>query len=116
MCLSVLSHFNHIRLFVTLWTVACQAHLSMGFSWQEYWSGLPCPLPGNLPDPGIKYVSITSPALASGFFATETLGKPIYFIHSINSVYKSIPISQFDPSLLTLRANSLSGLRTASTL
>ena len=45
----VLSHFSHVRLFVTLWTVACQAPLFMGFSRQEYWSGLPCPPPGILP-------------------------------------------------------------------
>ena len=52
----------------TLWTVACQAPLSMEFSRQEYWNGLPCPPPGDLPDPGIKPVSLTSPALAGGFF------------------------------------------------
>ena len=53
-----------IQLFVTLWTVALQASLSMGFSNQEYWSGLPCPPPGNLPDPGIEPASLMS--LASG--------------------------------------------------
>ena len=47
----MLSCFSHVRLCATLWTVAHQAHLSMGFSRQEYWSGLPPPLPGNLPDP-----------------------------------------------------------------
>ena len=45
-----------------------QAPLSMGFSRQEYWSGLPCPLPGDLPDPGIKLTSLMSPALAGEFF------------------------------------------------
>ena len=50
------------------WTVAHQALLSMGFSRQEYWSGLPCPSPGDLPDPGTEPVSLLSPALASGFF------------------------------------------------
>ena len=49
----VLSHFSRVRLFAPLWTVACQAPLSMGFSRQEYWRGLPCPPPGDLPDPGI---------------------------------------------------------------
>ena len=53
----MLSHFSHVRLFVTLWTVAHQAPPSMGFSRQEYWSGLPIPSPGGLPDPGIKPVS-----------------------------------------------------------
>ena len=66
--LCVLSHFSHVQLFVTPWTVAHQAPLSMGFSRQEYWSGLPCPPPGDLPDPGIKPESFTSPALAGGFF------------------------------------------------
>ena len=59
-------------LFAPLWTVARQTPLSMGFSRQEYWSGLPCPPPGNLPDPGVKPVSLTSPALAGRFFITST--------------------------------------------
>ena len=50
----MLSHFSHVQFCVTLWTVARQALPSMGFSRQEYWSGLPCPSPGDLPDPGIK--------------------------------------------------------------
>ena len=54
-------------------TVAHQAPLSMGFPEQEYWSGLPLPPPGDLPDPGIKPVS---PALAGGFFITAPPGKP----------------------------------------
>ena len=56
------------RLFATLWTVARQAPLSMEFSGQEYWNGLPLPPPGDLPNPGIKPVSLASPALAGGFF------------------------------------------------
>ena len=64
----MLSHFSSVQLCVTLWTVAHQAPLSMGFSRQEYWSGLPCLPPGNLPDPGIEPVSLMSPALAGGFF------------------------------------------------
>ena len=48
---------SHVQLFVTPWTVARQVPLSVGFSRQEYWSGLPCPPPGNLPDPGIEPVS-----------------------------------------------------------
>ena len=55
----------------TPWTAACQAPLSTGFSRQEYWSGLPCPPPGNLPDPGIKPVSLMSLASAGGFFTTS---------------------------------------------
>ena len=65
--------------FETPWTVACQAPLSMGFPRQEYWSGLPFPSPGDVPDPGIKP---TSPALAGRFFTTEppvTLGQKMKF-------------------------------------
>ena len=54
LCYAMLCRFNHVRLFVTLWTLACQAPLSMGFSRQEYWSGLPCLPPEDLPDPGSK--------------------------------------------------------------
>ena len=64
----VLSHFSHVRLFVTSWTVAHQTPLSMGFSRQDYWSGLPCPLLGDLPDPGIVPMSLVSPALVGRFF------------------------------------------------
>ena len=69
---------SHVRLFVTPWTVAHEAPLSMEFSRQEYWSGLSLqiPTPENLPDPGIKCVSLTSPALATGLFTAETPGKP----------------------------------------
>ena len=69
----VLSHFNHVRLFATLWTVARQASMSMGFSRQEYWSELPCSPPGNLPNPGIEPSSLMSPALAGRFFTTSTI-------------------------------------------
>ena len=75
MCVSVCT-LNHVQLFATLWTVACQAPLSMEFPRQEYWSGLPFPSPGDLPDPGIKPTSLASLALAGGFFATEPPGKP----------------------------------------
>ena len=54
MCSCMLSCFSHVQLFVILWTVDCQAPLSMGFSRQEYWSGLPCPPPEDLLNPGIK--------------------------------------------------------------
>ena len=66
----MLSWFSRVWLFATLWFAVCQAPLSMGFSRQEYWSGLPCPPPGDLPDPGIELVSLTS-ALAAGFFTTS---------------------------------------------
>ena len=59
-------------------TIARQAPLSMGFSQKEYWSGLPFPLPGDLPNLGIKPVSPTTPVLSGGFFTTEPPGKPIH--------------------------------------
>ena len=67
----MLSHFSCVRLFAVLWTVACQASLSVGFFKQKYWSGWPCPLPGDRPDPGIEPASLTSLALAGGFFTTS---------------------------------------------
>ena len=64
---------SRVQLFATSWTVACQAPLSMEFSWPEYWSALLCPPPGDLPDPGIKPTSLTSPALAGRFFTTSAI-------------------------------------------
>ena len=66
----VLSCFSHVRFCATQWTIACQAPLSMGFSRQEYWRGLPFPPLEDLLDPGIEPMSLTSPALAGGFFTT----------------------------------------------
>ena len=63
---------SHVQLCATPWTVARQAPLPMEFSRQEYWSGLPFPLPGDLPDPGIEPESLAFPALAGGFFTTRT--------------------------------------------
>ena len=57
---------DHVRLFVTPWTVAREAPLSMGFPRHEYWSGLPFPPPGNLPDPGVDPMSPASPTFAGG--------------------------------------------------
>ena len=72
----VLSHFSRVQLFVTLWTIAHQSPLSMGFFRQEYWSGLSFPPPGDLLNPGIEPESLTSPALAGGFFTTAPPVKP----------------------------------------
>ena len=70
----VLSCFNHVWLLVTPRTVACQAPLSMRFSRQEYWSVLPCPPLGDLPDPAIESAPLMSPTLAGSFFTTEPPG------------------------------------------
>ena len=69
----MVSHFSSVQHFATLWTAALQAPLSMGFSRQAYWSGLPFPSPGDLPDPGIKPTSLISPALAGGFFSPRAI-------------------------------------------
>ena len=67
----VLRCFSHVQLFETLWMVVHHAPLSMGFSRQEYWSGLPCLPPEDLPNPGIKLASLMSPTLAGRFFTTH---------------------------------------------
>ena len=71
-CVCVCESLSRIRHFVTLWTVFHQAPLSMVFSKQKYWSGFPCPPPGDLPDPGFQFVSLKSPELAGRFFTTST--------------------------------------------
>ena len=63
--------YSHAQLFVTLWTEARRAPLTTGFSRQEYWRGLPCPPPGDRPDPGIKPSPLKAPALAGGLFPTS---------------------------------------------
>ena len=85
----VLSHFSCIWLFATPWTVAYQAPLSVGFSRQEYWSGLPCSiLQGNLPSPGIEPKSLLSTALAGRFFTSSTT--------------REAPLSYMCPQILVL--------------
>ena len=73
----VVKSLSCVRFFATPGTVAYQAPLSLGFSREEYWSGLPLPSPGDLPNPGIKPAS---PALADKFFTTEPPGKPSVFL------------------------------------
>ena len=67
----MLNCLSRVRLFVTLWTVTHQVSLSMGLFRQGYWSGLPFPPPGNLPNPGTEAVSLKSSALVGGFFTTN---------------------------------------------
>ena len=84
---------SHVRLFATPWTVAYQAPLSMDFSKQEYWSGLPFPTPVDLPNPGIKLMSLVFPALAGRFFTTSTIWEArqvIYPLLNKTSAYECI--------------------------
>ena len=81
----VVYSLSHVWLFVTPWTIAHQIPLSMGFPRQEYWSGLPFPSPGDLPDPGVK---LASPALQADSLPLSHLGSPhtcfkyVFFIYS----------------------------------
>ena len=77
---------SHIQLLATPLPTVPQAALSMEFSRQEYWSGLPFPTPGNLPDPVIKPASLMSPALAGRFFTTNTIWEAQDFQRTILNV------------------------------
>ena len=92
MCM--LSCFSHVQLFATPWTVAHQAPLSMVFPRQEYWSGLPFPSPGDLPNPWIKPASLKSPALAGRFFTTRATweGPKKHFCREKNKVIQKLKI------------------------
>ena len=81
----MLSRFSRVQLCATLWTIAHQAPLSMGFSRQKYCSGLPCPSPGDLPEPGVKPASLMSPELARGFFTTSTIWEAQIWVYQIDS-------------------------------
>ena len=91
----MLSHFSHVQLFVTLWTVALQALLSMGFSRQEYWNGLPCAPPGDLPNPGIEP---GFPALQADSLPLVPPRKPIIVVISSKNVQVQVQtfISTYD--------------------
>ena len=97
---AVLSRFSRVWLFVTPWTIAHQASLSVGFPRQKYWSELPFPSPGYLPDPGIKSESLISPALAGRFFTTRaTREVPILISHPKNKKNKKIKQkTQYSPA------------------
>ena len=84
---------SHVQLFATPWTVAYQAPLSMGFSRQEYWSGLPFPSPGDLPDPGMEP---RASALQADALPSEPLGKPTIYFYFLPH-----PHSMWDFSSLT---------------
>ena len=114
----VLSRFSPVQLFVTPWTGAQQAPLSMGFSRQEYWSGLPCPPPGDLPHTGIEPMSLMSLALGLLALSCLTLCDPMNCsppgssIHGIlqekDFLFQGIfPTQGIEPGSPALQANSL---------
>ena len=85
---------SQVQLFVTPWNAACQAPLGMEFSRQEFWSGLPLPPPGDLPNTGIKSAFVSHvPALANGLFTALPPGKP----HTLTDTTK-----RHDPSQVVL--------------
>ena len=102
LCACMLSHFSHVWLFQTLWTWACQAPLSIGLCRQEYWSGWLCPPPGDLPDPGIEPMSLTSPALAGRFFTISATWEA-------HSKYDWVIVTQSLPTLCDPMDCSLPG-------
>ena len=73
----------HVQVFATIWSTAYQAPLSIGFSRQEYWSGLPFLPPGDLPNPGIEPKSLTPPVLAGRFFTTSATWKVLHYIMKV---------------------------------
>ena len=105
-CVYACSHFNHIPLFVTSWTVARQAPLCMGFSRQEYWSGLPCPPPGDLPDPGIEPPSLTSPVPAGGFFTTSATREALNTLFSLYCMFSECFLSAGWKDVTRLKTNT----------
>ena len=80
-CACVLSHSNYIQLFVTLWTVACQVPLSMGFSRQKYWSVLQCPPPGDFPQGSNQHLLCISCICRRVFYDWCHMGSPMYLIY-----------------------------------
>ena len=105
-CAQLLSHG---WLFGTLWIVACQASLSVGFSRQEHWSRLPFPPPGDLPDQGIEHSSLTSPALASNSLPLVPPGKPL---NGYESPWMALSVSHSGHSAVSdsMRSHGLSPL------
>ena len=88
--------FSHVWLFATLWTIVHQAPLSVGFSRQEYWSALPCPLPGDLPNPGIEHLPHLSNITCIGMWVLYHwchLGSPPWYI----TLYKTSGFFQISP-------------------
>ena len=92
---------SHVRLFVTPWSAAHQAPLSVGFSRQEYWIELPFPPPENLPDPGIEPAPLMSPALKAYSLPLRHLGSQSNHSTALKITHKTVPMSSSPPSLLT---------------
>ena len=102
----LLSHFSHVQLFATPWTVAHQAPLSMGFFRQEYWRGCHALLQGDLPNPGIELAYLLSPALAGGFFTTSATWEALARCSQAVSTSLNMDITRRGRRVLILRNSS----------
>ena len=103
----VLLYFSPVGLFATLWTIAHQVSLSIGFSRQEYWSGFPCPPAGDIPDPGIEPTSVNFPVFAGVIFTTSTTWEALFLCMSL--VAQSFP-TLCDCMDCSLLASSVHGI------
>ena len=108
------SHFSHVWLFVTLWSIVHQVHLSVRFSRQEYWSGLPCCPPGDLPGPETKHTSLASPALRADSLHWATWEAQyhshmdsIFLKHDINYLQNRNRLSDFKDRLIVTKGEGL---------
>ena len=102
----VLSHFSRVQLFADLRTMACWAPLSMGFSRQDYWSGLPCPSPGDLPNPGTENASPATLASTGGFFTAEPPGSPTNHLRNTPASGTGTPGVRFLPMNVCIQATA----------
>ena len=105
----MLRHFSNVWVFLTLWTIACQAPLSTGFSRQEYWSSLPCPPPGDLPNPGTEPTSLCLLYWQVGSLPLAPPGKP-------NSLLDLNPKSQSHPQFFVFFFFSLPWTRISKSI
>ena len=101
---------SYVWLVATTWTAARQAPLSVGFSRQKYWSGLPCPSPGDLPDPGIEPASPESSASTGGLFTTVPPGKPWKPQRGLLAPLWSSFTSFYSPTFMSVHPGSLAVL------
>ena len=100
MCCVVLSRFSHVQLFATVWSIAFEAPPSIGFSRQEYWSGLPFPSPGDIPNPGIEP---GSPALAGRFFTTNATWEVTATLSLVFTLYMFLSCYCSPPCIIYLK-------------
>ena len=102
----IVESLSHVKLFVTPWTVAHQASLSMGVSRQEYLNGLQCPLPGGLPNPGTE---LRSPALQVDSLPSEPPGKPLFLSGSLSEPPCPTPLAYIKPKQAFLQRRHTDG-------